>query len=105
MLTVLSHAQKRRLGRATSKHMWPMNLLFVPIGRESSRQYIERNAIALLSEFDKDPIDPPSKRWLGRHSRSDRIRSSGLWNSENVASKYDPKFLDRLERYVNRVDG
>lgn len=63
MLEVLSPHQKQRLARATSKHMWPMKLLFVPIGRESARQYIERNAIALLSEYGvDDPIDPPSKR-------------------------------------------
>ena len=106
MLEALNPDRQQRLARATSKHMWPMELLFVPIGRESSRQYIERNAIALLSEYGvDDPIDPPSRRWLGRHSRSDRIRSSGLWNSTHVANGYEPAFLDRLERYVNRARG
>ena len=106
MLEALNLDRQQRLARATSKHMWPMELLFVPIGRESSRQYMERNAIALLSEYGvDDPIDPPSRRWLGRHSRSDRIRSAGLWNSNHVADEYEPEFLDRLERYVNRACG
>ena len=34
-------------------------------GAESLRGDIERNAIALLSNFDKQPIDPPSAGWLG----------------------------------------
>lgn len=104
MLEVLSLDRQQRLARATSKHMWPMELLFVPIGRETSRRYIERNAIALLSEYDvDDPFDPPSRRWLGRHSRSDRVSNSGLWNSNHVADEYDPDFLNRLARYVDEA--
>lgn len=103
MIDALSADQKRRLGRLTSEHMWPMRLLFLPISNESDRRYIEKNAITLLSEYRKNPIDPPSRRWLGRHSCSERIRCSGLWNSDHVSNGYDPEFLDRLEEYVDEA--
>ena len=72
-------------------------------GKESDRRYIEKNAIKLLSEYRKNPIDPPSRRWLGRHSCSERIRCSGLWNSDHVSNGYDPEFLDWLEEYVDEA--
>ena len=61
---------------------------------ESQRAYIERNAIALLSNYQRDAIDPRSAEWLGRNSRSDKIRDSGLWNVNHVDEAYDPTFLD-----------
>ena len=71
MINALNDDQRRRLGQLTSDHMWPMDFLFLPIGREKERRYIERNAIALLSEYrEEDSIDPASKRWLGRYSCS-----------------------------------
>ncbi len=103
MREALGPEQQQELERLTGRHMRPMHLLFVPIVREDSRRYIERNAIGLLSEYHKDPIDPPSRGWLGRHSRSEKIRSSGLWNSDLVAGGYEPKFLDRLEARVDRA--
>ncbi|MDS0278179.1 hypothetical protein NDI85_10265 [Halomicroarcula sp. S1AR25-4] len=33
--------------------------------------------------------------WLGHHSRSPDIRSSGLWHVTHVEGAYDPAFLDR----------
>ncbi len=62
---------------------------------ESIRGYIERNAIALLSNFDKmAPVDAPSSEWLGRLSDRHKILTSGLWNQNHVASEYDAQFLD-----------
>ena len=103
MWQALGPEQQQELERLTGRHMWPMHLLFVPIGKKSCRRYIERQAIGLLSEYHKDPIDPPSRGWLGHHSRSEKIRGSGLWNSHHVAKGYEPKFLDRLEAYVDRA--
>ena len=103
MLKALNRCQQRRLAKASSEHMWPMDFLFVPIRREECRRYIEKNAIALLSEYNKKPIDPPSKGWLGRHSANERIKRSGLWNDKHVANAYDPEFLDRLEEYVDQA--
>jgi hypothetical protein len=49
-------------------------------GPESRRGYIERNSIALLSNYQKPPLDPPSLSWLGRYCERERVSSSGLWN-------------------------
>jgi hypothetical protein len=81
-----------------------MQLLWLDIddkaGPRSERSYIEQNAIGLLSNFKKPFLDPPSSRWLGQHCRSDRVRESGLWNSDYVDVEYDKEFLNRLEHLV-----
>jgi hypothetical protein len=69
-------------------------------GRASSRSYLERNTISLLSTFGKPAIDPPSSSWLGLHSEKETIRNSGLWNSDYVRESYDPAFLERLEQFL-----
>jgi hypothetical protein len=74
-------------------------------GPESARGYIERNSIALLSNYNKPKIDPPSKTWLGYRSSVELVRESGLWNQNHVAEAYDPAFLDRLEELVSMTGG
>ncbi|RCU47623.1 hypothetical protein DU504_10140 [Haloplanus salinus] len=69
-------------------------------GPDSDRAFVERNAIALLSNFERSAIDPRADDWLGRHGRSRKIRESGLWNVDHVDETYDPAVLDRLERAV-----
>ncbi len=71
-----------------------------PAGAGSHRAYLERNSIALLSNFGKEPIDKPSEGWLGLHSPQQTIRTSGLWNTNHVGDEYTPAFLDVLEKYV-----
>jgi hypothetical protein len=72
-------------------------------GAGSMRGYVERNAIALLSNLAKPPLDGPSGNWRG--TACDRgkglVRDSGLWNQNHVDEGYDPAFLDVLERLVN----
>ena len=83
-----------------------MSILWLDIADEpgplSQRAYIERNAIALLSN-DLSPFDPPSETWLGLHSARDDIRTSGLWNLNHVREQYDPKFLDVFEQLINAM--
>jgi hypothetical protein len=90
-----------------SKTIGSMPFLWLGIddfpGTASSRGYIERNAIALLSNFEKSPIDPPSPGWLGHLCNRERVRRSGLWNQNHVDERYDPAFLSRLERFVSDV--
>ncbi|MCY4651872.1 MAG: hypothetical protein OXC95_01765, partial [Dehalococcoidia bacterium] len=75
-------------------------------GPSSQRGYVERNAIALLSNSRGTPIDSPSSSWLGRHCNRGRVGPSGLWNTNHVDEPYDPRFLDTMERLVERmVDG
>jgi hypothetical protein len=72
-------------------------------GPGSGRGYIERNVIALLSNYNKNPLDPPSENWLGHVSDRERVRNSGLWNQNHVDEKYDPAFLDRLDQFVSEA--
>jgi hypothetical protein len=68
--------------------------------RKACAASIERNSIALLSNYNKPHLDPPSQGWLGRHSDREKVRTSGLWNSNHVDESYDPAFLNELDRLV-----
>mgnify|MGYP000023548153 CR=1 FL=1 len=70
---------------------------------ESQRAFIERNTIALLSNYHRDAVDPRSGDWLGHHSRSKKIRESGLWNVNHVDEDYDPDFLDLLRDQIEET--
>lgn len=72
-------------------------------GPDSLRGYIERNAIALLSNSGKTPLDPPSQEWLGRQCDRKRVRDSGLWNQNHVDESYDCAFLDELSSLVSAM--
>ena len=70
---------------------------------ESQRAYIERNTIALLSNYQREAVDARSNDWLGHHSRSKKIRESGLWNVNHVDEDYDPDFLDILRDQIEET--
>ena len=74
-------------------------------GAQSLRAYVERNAIALLSNYGAEEIDPPSRTWLGRLCDRERVRKSGLWNSDYVDLDYEPAFLDCFERLASEMEG
>jgi len=102
----LVRERERPLERAVSQQIRSMPFLWVDIGDEpgpsSMRGYFERNAIALLSNYDRRnaPIDPPSAGWLGRWADREAIRDSGLWNVNHVAESCDPDFLDPLAMFA-----
>jgi hypothetical protein len=89
---------------AVSRYIRAMTVLWVSVpgdaGTTSDRKLIEANAIALLTNRQREPIDPPSPGWLGRLSRHSAIRESGLWNVQHVDERHDPGFLNVLEGYV-----
>ncbi len=92
--------------RHVSAYIGAMSVLWVEVpdepGPESARAFVERNAIALLSnEFS--PVDPPSGDWLGLNSPCKEIRRSGLWNLDHVERRYEPGFLDVIESFVVRA--
>lgn len=95
------------LERAVSKTIGEMPFFWLAIegqpGPDSLRGYIERNAIALLSNFEKPPLDRPSPNWLGQWCDRERVRKSGLWNSNHVDENYDPAFLNTLDRIVGEM--
>jgi hypothetical protein len=90
-----------------SRRIGSMRLLVVaiddPPGPGSARDYVARNAIALLSNFDRPLLDPPSEGWLGLKSPRERVRRSGLWNSDHVTALHDPAFLAHLEQLARAI--
>lgn len=65
------------------------------------RSYIEKNAIALLSGYERpDRLDPPSDTWLGLNSDRKRVQKSGLWNNDYVDAHYESDFLVQFERLI-----
>ena len=93
--------------RRVSDYLCDLPFLWVTVDDEpsadSQRAYIERNAIALLSNYRRDAVDPRSDDWLGAHSRSEEIRESGLWNVNHVDEEYDPAFLDALAERIEET--
>ncbi len=75
-----------------------------PARPDSHRGYIERNSIALLSNFNREPIDAASDNWLGNLCNREKVRESGLWNQNHVDEDYDEGFLDVLEKLVAAMD-
>ena len=69
-------------------------------GPVSLRGYVERNAIALLSNSEYCNVDKPSENWLGGFSDSEFIRQSGLWNVNHVNNIYDEDFLQRFSEII-----
>ncbi|MES9822818.1 MAG: hypothetical protein ABW127_00135 [Candidatus Thiodiazotropha endolucinida] len=95
---------EQSLEKLVSKTIGDMPFLWLPIddtaGPDSFRGYIERNAIALLSNYNKNVIDLPSESWLGKLCNREKVRNSGLWNQNHVDEDYDPAFLDVLEELI-----
>jgi hypothetical protein len=91
------------LEKAVSNYIGEMPFLWLSVpdapGPDSQRAYIEKNSIALLSNYCK-PVDPPSKGWLGSSSDHESITKSGLWNINHVGEKYEPGFLDIVEKLI-----
>src|SRR5690606_761635 len=102
--TATIRQDERPLECEVSRTLGAMSFLWLPVedepGPRSKRGYVERNAIALLSNFGKESIDPPSISWLGHYCNRHRVKASGLWNANHVEEDYDRKFLDDVERLV-----
>lgn len=92
---------------AVSTYIRSMPFLWLPIkdepGPGSMRGVVERNTIALVSNFDRPPLDGPSNNWLGHLSGREKVRRSGLWNQRHVDEDYDPAFLEVLETHISRI--
>lgn len=99
---------ERPLEMAVSNTIRGMPFLWLAVedepGPTSLRGYIERNAIALISNYAKPPIDPPSPSWLGHHCNREKIRRSGMWNSNHVQERHDPAFLDALADLISQAE-
>jgi len=98
-------AGERELEVSVSQYIGNLPFLFVAVedepGPESIRGVIERNSIALLSNYNRPGLDSASPAWLGRYSGRERVRESGLWNNNHVDETHDPDYLELLESAVN----
>jgi len=87
-----------------SAYVGKMPLLWLRIGDNSetrnSRAFVERNAIALLSNYERESLDAASPAWLGRSSNRIKVSGSGLWNQNHVDEQYDPTFLVEFHRLL-----
>ncbi len=71
----------------------------------SIRKVLEKNSIALLSNFNKAiVIDPPSEKWLGHYASNEFMSNSGLWNVDHVDEDYNSDFLDILNLLVEDME-
>jgi hypothetical protein len=100
--------RERELEAMVSEVIRAMPFVWIDVGQKAGgnrqRDYIERNAIALLSNFDRPALDSPSDHWLGAYCRSGKVMHSGLWNDTLVANvSYDPKFIDRFRALVEHT--
>lgn len=92
------------LERLVSSHIREMPFLWIKIddkpGPNSLRGYIERSAIALLSN---QCIDNPSTDWIGNHADNKCISASGLWNVNHTdETDYCPEFLETFGDLIER---
>ena len=96
--------EEAHLERAVSDYIRTMPFLWLAVedlpGPDSLRGLIERNSIALLSNFERPTLDLPSEGWLGHFSDRERVRGSGLWNNNHADERYDPSCLDVLEKLI-----
>jgi hypothetical protein len=90
--------------QSVSYHLAHMPFLWLNIddspGHKSLRGMLERNAIALLSNYQRMPLDPPTPSWLGHCSDRELVCGSGLWNQRHVQETHDPAFLDVFEMSI-----
>ena len=74
----------------------------VEIKDQKLRNILEKKLIGSISIC---PVCKPSDRWLGLYAYNEKVRSSGLWNSNYVYGQYimslqDLKTLERLVAYT-----
>ncbi len=92
--------------RCVSSHIGRMPFLWLNVdgkGSHQRRTWLERNAIALLSNWRSSDGDQPSEDWLGKHSAKTEVKKSGLWNVQHVKSGYKSLLLDDLAEYINQT--
>lgn len=89
-----------------SEYIQSMSVLYVSVNDLKKRRMIERNAIALLSNYcpNIDQLDRHSRGWVGCHSGREKLCNSGLW-CEMKKKQCDPVFLKILAGYVKSHPG
>jgi len=90
-----------------SQYLSQMKFIVLEVPGDSSkdndRAYIERNSIALLSNFNKKAIDAPSEKWLGNFTGDNKIVKSGLWNRDYVDREVEVGLWDKIQFYLREM--
>ena len=94
--------------KCISQYIGRMPFLWVKVQEQDGhnmRSRIERNSVALLSNYYDKATDKPSETWLGntRRHKSGAIKKSGLWNIHYVRKRYDSKFLKDLASRIEQT--
>jgi hypothetical protein len=89
------------LERAVSRHIAQMQVVCLAVPDRQMRATIERGCIALLSNHDRGPVDPPSSQWLGRYADRETVRRSGPWNVDHVTSAPDGRTPSLVRSVLN----
>lgn len=85
-----------------SAYVAEMPFIWLSVDDRNSRELIERNTIALLSNYKHLPVvDSPSSEWLGLYSGRKLVRESGLWNNDYVDAEYNAGFLDVIAQIAS----
>ena len=79
-------AAERLLEDGVTRVISAMPVKWVAIA-EGERQDLEYGIIGLLSNWDREAVDPPSENWLGRYHPWPIVRS-GLWNYEHMKTRW-----------------
>ncbi|NMC44951.1 MAG: hypothetical protein GYA46_13615 [candidate division Zixibacteria bacterium] len=98
--------------KRVSEYIRPLPFVIIKVDPhpdpDNHRKYLETNLIALLSNFNGRVATPactdePSATWLGRYAGNPKVVESGMWNSMDIKTHYDPDFFNLLEHYIDRT--
>lgn len=92
---------------STYLHTLPFTVLEVPghASKANDRAFIEKNSIALLSNYGRPIIDKYSKNWLGQYSKDTKVIGSGLWNSDYVERELiDANYFNVFEKHLKKMN-
>jgi hypothetical protein len=90
-------ARESVLEEAVSARLATMSVLAIPtpsmpaddLSPIQTARAIEVASLSLLSRMAGPQRDAPSANWLGRSSSRQKVRDSGLWNSDFVYPTFD----------------
>ena len=110
----VNHALRKRTAngaehnhtRCISSYIGQMPFLWINVDGDDShnlRKPIERNAIALLSDFNGKATDEQSRHWLGNCSDNEAVNLSGLWNVQHTKHGYNPSFLSEMKACIEQT--
>lgn len=101
-ISVEERNQEIELEKNVSEYIRKMPFIFVKeeddAGPSIMRSFIEKNSIALLSNYNRPAIDSKSESWLGNYCsfKFVKVKKSGLWNQNFVErTNWDNDFLEK----------